>query len=282
MKAKIRFNWKILLLGGLAFSINSCSKENSSEMENTEVGILIKESQIHGKVMTDSKGRSLYFFSNDSKGQSSCSGSCLNDWPVFYDADAVKSKEIDKEGIDEITRTDGIKQTTYKGWPLYYFRGDSEKSDISGDGVNNVWYVAKPDYLLMVSNAQLIGQDGKIYRSDYSEGEGKSIYFTDGKGRTLYAFKPDKFNLNTYTKSDFSNDAIWPIFQTTVGSLPSIVRQSDISTTEVFGRKQLTYKGWPLYYYGGDDNRGDNSGISFPRPGIWPVVNDNTTTAPNP
>jgi predicted lipoprotein with Yx(FWY)xxD motif len=42
---------------------------------------------------------------------------------------------------------------------------------------------------------------------------------------------------------------------------------------DVFGRKQLTYKGWPLYYYGTDAGvMGSNKGVSVPVPGRWPVA----------
>jgi predicted lipoprotein with Yx(FWY)xxD motif len=42
-------------------------------------------------------------------------------------------------------REDGEKQTSYKGWPLYYFFKDKKPGDVSGEGVNSVWYVIYPD-----------------------------------------------------------------------------------------------------------------------------------------
>ncbi|MNL65110.1 Secreted repeat [compost metagenome] len=72
---------------------------------------------------------------------------------------------------------------------------------------------------------------------------------------------------------------MWPIFQKEKGALPSLVSATDIAVITVFGKKQLTYKGWPLYYFGQDQQRGDNRGISYPRPGVWPIVNDKTTVA---
>lgn len=279
MNTKFKFYRKALMMWTLLLSFISCSKDNGSDIDNLEVGILIKESQTHGKILTDDKGRTLYFFSNDSKGQSSCSGSCMNNWPAYYDHGAKDSKFLDQREIGEITRTDGSKQTTYRGWPLYYFIGDGDAGKVGGDGINDIWYVAKPDYLLMVCNAQLVGHDGENYRSDFGLGDGKTIYFTDGNGRTLYAFRSDRFNDNTFTKADFSNDGSWPIYQSVSGSLPSIVSASDIDSIDVFGKKQLTYRGWPLYYFGNDLNRGDNKGISFPAPGVWPIVNLDTQVA---
>ena len=54
----------------------------------------------------------------------------------------------------------------------------------------------------------------------------------------------------------------------------------DLRGIDVYGKTQLTYKGWPLYYFGQDANRGDNKGISFPAPGVWPIANTETTIAP--
>lgn len=261
---------------------SACSKndEGSRDPEIKNKGIQISSNTQFGNVLTDANGKTLYFFSNDTKGTSTCNGNCLATWPIYYSSETSTDVKIDKSLLSEITREDGSKQSTYKGWPLYYYAGDGQSGQAKGDAVNKIWYVAKPDYLLMIANAQLVGHDGKNYLSDYSEGTGKTIYLTDDKGRTLYAFKPDKFNKNNYTEADFSNDAIWPIYQKETGSLPSLVRTADIAVITVFGKKQLTYKGWPLYYFGQDQQRGDNKGISFPRVGIWPILNDNTAIAP--
>lgn len=258
----------------------SCSKNEGQAPEDQKKGVQLAQDTKFGTILTDENGKTLYFFSNDTKGMSACIGNCLNTWPVYYSTAASSDLNIDKSQLGEITREDGSKQTTYKGWPLYYYAGDSQSGQVKGDGFNKIWYVAKPDYLLMVANGQLIGHDGKKYLGDYTEGVGNTLYFTDDKGRTLYAFKPDKFNKNNFTAADFSNDAIWPIYQKETGSLPSLTVAADIQVIAVFGKKQLTYKGWPLYYFGQDQQRGDNKGISFPRVNVWPILNDKTTIAP--
>ena len=43
--------------------------------------------------------------------------------------------------LGTITRADGTVQSTYNGWPLYYFSGDSAAGDVNGQGVNDVWWV---------------------------------------------------------------------------------------------------------------------------------------------
>lgn len=234
-------------------------------------------------VITDYKGQSLYFFSNDANGENKCSGGCAEVWPVFYaEVSISENSELDLSDFSEITLTGGSKQTTYKGWPLYYYSPGGVLEDAgqtSGDGVSEVWYVAKHNYALMVANAQLVGHDGKNYTGSYEEGDGNTKYFTDSYGRTLYSFINDSKDTNNFTASDFSNNGVWPIFSTELTALPSVINASDLGGIDVFGSFQMTFKGWPLYYFGQDSERGENKGISFPAPGIWPIVNNDVTAA---
>ena len=153
----------------------------------------------------------------------------------------------------------------------------------NGEGIGGVWFVAKPDYSLMLANAQLIGSNGKSYTSLYVEGTGNTKYFTDAAGRTLYSFSPDKNNKNTFTKADLSNNSIWPVYEIDTKVLPSVITKDLISVIDVFGKKQMTYKGWPLYYFSQDAKRGDNKGVSIgAAPGFWPVLTPTSLIAPLP
>ncbi|HWV71012.1 MAG TPA: hypothetical protein VN040_04830 [Pseudosphingobacterium sp.] len=268
------------LISTLVVAFSSCSKDDDTNPPaNESKGIQVRSSGSFGNVLTDKDGKTLYFFSLDANGSSGCTGGCEAIWPVYYSADASTDMNLNKDDIGVITRADGSKQSTYKGWPLYYYASDTNTGDIKGDGINSIWFVAKPDYVLMVVNNQLIGADGNHYKEDLSVGEEATQYFTDDKGRTLYAFSPDKFNTNTFTEEDFSNDAVWPIYQAAVGPVPSIISKDLVANITVFGKTQLTYRGWPLYYFGQDANRGDNKGVSVPQPGVWPIVNLNTSAA---
>ena len=125
--------------------------------------------------------------------------------------------------------------------------------DITGDGINRIFFIAKPDYTLMIAETQLVGNDKVLYDSTYKAGTGNTIYITDDRGVTLYRFSKDTANTNTFTKSDFSNDATFPIVQiSSIQSLPSTLDKTAFSSITVFGKTQLTYKGWPLYRFGSD------------------------------
>lgn len=262
----------------------SCDKGSDDTPTPPEPAVTLTNTSL-GNVMTDETGRTLYFFSNDydSTGASTCTGNCLTNWPVFYRENPKLASGLNAADFGTITRTDGTKQSTYKGWPLYYYKDDVAQGDVKGENVGNIWFVAKPNYSIMIANAQLVGHNGKSYTADYKEGTGKTIYFTDGQGRTLYGFVRDKKNVNNFTKADLSNNAVWPMFEETLKEVPSTVDKSLFGSITVAGRQQLTFKGWPLYYFQQDrGKRGLNKGISFPQPGVWPIVNNNTPEAPAP
>jgi predicted lipoprotein with Yx(FWY)xxD motif len=242
--------------------------------------VRLADNSTFGKILTDKDGMSLYFFSKDTKATSACVDGCLDAWPIFYEDNITVDSGLDQDDFDTITRDDGLKQTTYMGWPLYYFANDNSEGDTNGDEVNNVWYIAKPDYSLMYVVAQLVGQDGLNYMSDYTVGDGNTFYITDIEGNTLYAFINDSNMQNNFTASDLSNNGVWPVVEIDLDKIPSILDAADFGLINVFGLTQLTYRGWPLYYFGQDAVRGDNKGISFPAPGVWPVVNTDTEVAP--
>ncbi len=283
MKSK-QIKFALVALIATTFFV-SCSSDNDSNTPPTvevKKEISLSTSATLGTYLSDKDGRSLYFFATDANGQASCTGGCEAVWPAFN----VDNLTADKLGagltlsdFGTITTASAKKQLTYKGWPLYYYAPNVNGANTlesagktTGDGVGGVWFIAKPDYSIMIVRSQLKGHDQKNYKSDYTEGDGLTTYFTDAKGITLYTFKNDNFKKNNFTKADFSNNAVWPIYETDKIVVPSILDKSKFSVITVFGKSQLTYNGWPLYYFGQDANvRGANKGISFPSPGIWPV-----------
>jgi predicted lipoprotein with Yx(FWY)xxD motif len=246
--------------------------------------VAVKTNSTLGDFLTDGNGKTLYIFSNDVSGQSLCTGNCLADWPVYYASNLKPSVGVDAADFATITRTDGKQQTTYKGWPLYYFAGDHASGDVSGEAVGNIWFVAKPGgYSLMLGNGQLVGKDGKSYTSTYTEGTGATEYLVDANGRTLYMFSKDFNGVNKFTNGDATHNAIWPIFYTEVETLPSTLSKDDFGEISVFGNDQLTYKGHPLYYFGEDANAGETKGVSQGLTNgvpTWPVLNAQTAVAP--
>lgn len=93
-----------------------------------------------GGMLTDSAGMTLYTFDKDGAGKSVCNGPCAANWPPLL----AQAGDQGSGDYSVITRDDGKKQWAYKGKPLYTWIKDQKPGDKSGDGVKNVWHVAKP------------------------------------------------------------------------------------------------------------------------------------------
>ncbi len=240
---------------------------------STGPDIKLMEDAELGMVLTDSDGFTLYYFTKDALPETSlCTGGCVTNWPLFYVENPEPGEGLDVDDFSSIEHPEGGMQTTYKGWPLYYFQNDLNPGETNGETVGNVWFVAKPDYTIMLMDGLLIGKDGVTYNSKYEPGEEVVQYFVDEYGRSLYIFINDTYDQNNYTNPDFSNNPIWPIYEEELQSVASILDPLLFGAIDVFGRNQLTYNGWPLYYFQEESQRGDATGVSVPSPGVWPVA----------
>jgi predicted lipoprotein with Yx(FWY)xxD motif len=96
-----------------------------------------------GPFLTGAGGRTLYILTKDSPGTSTCTGGCASAWPPFTVTGTAPSAGAGVTGkLATLTRSDGGKQVTYNGMPLYYFSGDSAAGQANGQGVQGIWYVA--------------------------------------------------------------------------------------------------------------------------------------------
>lgn len=93
-------------------------------------------------VLTNGAGMTLYTFDKDPAGggKSVCNGQCAALWPPLSAAAGAKATG----DYSIVTRDDGTRQWAYKGKPLYLWVRDAKPGDRTGDGVNNVWRLARP------------------------------------------------------------------------------------------------------------------------------------------
>jgi len=98
-----------------------------------------------GSFLVDSLGMTLYVFTKDSPGMSTCYGTCASYWPPFLtNGMPVSGMGVTGSMLGTTTRTDGSVQVTYNGWPLYYYSKDKAAGDTMGEGVQSTWYVMTP------------------------------------------------------------------------------------------------------------------------------------------
>jgi predicted lipoprotein with Yx(FWY)xxD motif len=90
-----------------------------------------------GKILEDSKGRTIYLFEKDTGATSSCSGECAVAWPpVTASGKPTVGNGLTACKVGTTKRSDGSRQVTYNGHPLYLFQGDHNPGDVNGQGVN--------------------------------------------------------------------------------------------------------------------------------------------------
>ena len=97
---------------------------------------------VSGGILTSQQGMTLYVFDKDvaNSGKSACNGPCATNWPPLMAAEgALPSGEY-----SIVVRDDGSRQWAVKGKPLYLWIKDQKPGDTTGDGVNQIWRVAKP------------------------------------------------------------------------------------------------------------------------------------------
>ena len=97
--------------------------------------------------LADPNGMTLYIFLKDSSGVSTCTGQCVESWPIFYTDKIMVPMGMDAKEFGVISRADGKMQNTFRGWPLYYSSGDKMAGQTSGQGFNNVWFYVSNPYM---------------------------------------------------------------------------------------------------------------------------------------
>ena len=107
--------------------------------------VAVSQNATLGSFLVDSKGMSLYLYSNDTPGTSTCSGDCATIWPpLLTNGSPVAGQGVDAAMLGTTQRADGTTQVTYNSWPLYYFASDHQPGDTTGEGSGSVWYVITP------------------------------------------------------------------------------------------------------------------------------------------
>ena len=101
-----------------------------------------------GTVLTSGSGKAVYLWAKDTGDMSNCTGACAGAWPpVTTTGTATAAGGAKASDIGTITRSDGTRQVTYDGHPLYYFAGDSGPGTATGQGSDCFgapWWLVAP------------------------------------------------------------------------------------------------------------------------------------------
>lgn len=98
---------------------------------------LVKPTPAH--MLVDARGMALYVYAPDKKNKSTCYGPCAAFWPPLTVAAGarVPTTLAGLSGAFGTTlRTNGQRQLTYDGAPLYRFVKDKKPGDMAGQGLD--------------------------------------------------------------------------------------------------------------------------------------------------
>jgi predicted lipoprotein with Yx(FWY)xxD motif len=217
--------------------------------------------------LSDGQGRALYMLIDDivARDESACSGTCAREWPAFDLDPGQPGVALDPAlagaDLSRFHRPDGRWQLRYRGHPLYMRASElSEQGAITGDGAEGRWFVAR-DYLAFLARS-----------AELAAGS----FLTDGAGRTLYACLDDTPGRGLTEPSSACTGAClsarppWSPGVALATRIPSSLEASAFALFErPDGVMQLSYRGWPIYYYREDVNPGDTAGHNQ---GAWRAI----------
>ncbi|MGA2160654.1 MAG: hypothetical protein ABSG28_00435 [Methanoregula sp.] len=247
-----------LIIAGCAQQQQQVQASSTPAAVRTADTIRVTSSTL-GTILTDGKGNTLYYFANDvpASGASTCTAQCAIVWPAFSAGTLQVSAPLDTADFGTITRADGTQQTTWHGWPLYYYATDSAPGDVNGENVQKVWFVVKTGENVLITHSPDLG-----------------LYLTDISGKTLYIFTKDTAGTSACTGTCLAK---WPAFYANPVSAPSVLNLTDFSVvSRADGVNQTAYMGRSLYSFTGDAKPGDVNGQGFNN--AWYVANVSVMT----
>ncbi len=104
-----------------------------------------------GTVLVAANGHTLYAFTKDVDGVSTCFDACATTWPAVtvpkgYTVPAgIDTGAIDPSLISTVDRPDGSRQLKVGKWPVYTYSGDGAPAETNGQGVGGVWFAEGAD-----------------------------------------------------------------------------------------------------------------------------------------
>jgi len=129
---------------GASNGTNSSATKVATQSASSTAAIRVSHSSL-GDVLVDAHGMTLYGFTNDTNGVSTCRGTCAMSWMPLIVSRGWKADPAVVAKLHVITRADGQHQLVAGKWPLYTFTGDRAAGDVNGQGSLGKWFVVQPD-----------------------------------------------------------------------------------------------------------------------------------------
>ena len=142
-----------LAVAGCGGTSSSVSPPTTKDGRPAAIGV---SNESVGKILVNSKGRTVYLFQRDTGTTSECTGACAANWPPLRaNAAPAVGSGANASLLGTTMRADGTRQVTYNNHPLYLFVKDTKAGDTNGEGLTafgGVWYAVSP------AGNQVVGQ----------------------------------------------------------------------------------------------------------------------------
>src|SRR5664279_5321771 len=227
-----------------------------------------------GQVLVGANGHTLYGFTDDANGTSTCFDACATAWPaVTVQSGFLPPKGVDPALVTTVDRPDGSKQLKIGKWPVYFYAGDGAPGSADGQGVGGKWFALSADGTLVKGDkagaatpsaaasaaAAPAAKPASPAPASLAQAGALGQVLVGANGHTLYGFTDDANG--TSTCFDACATA-WPAVTVDAGfTLPAGVDPALVTTIDrPDGSKQLKIGKWPLYFYVGDGAPGETNG----------------------
>lgn len=101
-----------------------------------------------GAILYDATGQAIYIWEVEKSSQPQCYGDCEQAWPpVLTDGAPVAAGQVDAALLGSTSRTDGSRQVTYAGHPLYFYAHEG-KNEVKCHNIRThggLWWVVTPE-----------------------------------------------------------------------------------------------------------------------------------------
>jgi predicted lipoprotein with Yx(FWY)xxD motif len=125
----------LMLIAAAALSLAGLSNALAASNSGSRAATVSTARTGLGKVIVNGRGRTLYLFEKDRHGKSACSGACASYWPPLITHGKPMAKGGAKRSLlGTIKRSNGLRQVTYAGHPLYTFVQDTRRGQTKGEG----------------------------------------------------------------------------------------------------------------------------------------------------
>jgi predicted lipoprotein with Yx(FWY)xxD motif len=227
--------------------------------------ITVRNNSFAGPYLADGAGKALYTYGADAPGECSytpltnCFVDCAISWPPFNGEPRLLAPGLDDSMFGTIERIDGTTtslQTTYMGWPLYYYKNDTAPADakavgdVKGHAVGKIWTLATvtpPNIVLLRINTvrTLADELGHVLYTSGADTPGTKTKapISACTGACLKDFEP------------FVLTYLAPISYVVASDFSYFVRSD--------GKPQIAYKGLPLYLSHADERSAQTNGTAF-------------------